>query len=295
MPTRWLSLIPAVDRLLKHFLSVKAYFLSKSNVRPYLKKFFEHELAECYLAFISNIGGDFQKCIKAMESNNATVIDAFDAMKTLRKSVQAKYDQQFYGSITLQNLNKCVNDTIVRQFRLEASTYLEKVMHYIDKNYDYESKFKFLYPMKLSVEDLCIENFANIVKQFGIKNVDIDLLFEELIELKQFVENNPQNHDLELAQSWMNFFEKNVAPNMLKICEFVFSVPVSNAMCERVFSLMNTAWRKDRNRLLMKHLESELIIKQNCSLSCREFYDYIKSNEAKHLLSKVSTSEKYKD
>lgn len=49
VPTRWLSLVPAVERFLKHFAPVKAYFLSQEMQPAMLKKFLEDELAEAYL------------------------------------------------------------------------------------------------------------------------------------------------------------------------------------------------------------------------------------------------------
>lgn len=49
VPTRWLSLIPATERLLKHFTPVKSYFQSQERPPPLLEKFFEDELAEAYL------------------------------------------------------------------------------------------------------------------------------------------------------------------------------------------------------------------------------------------------------
>lgn len=49
VPTRWLSLVAAAERLLKNFVPVKSYFLSLESPPPILKQFFEDELAEAYL------------------------------------------------------------------------------------------------------------------------------------------------------------------------------------------------------------------------------------------------------
>ncbi len=71
-----------------------------------------------------------------------------------------------------------------------------------------------------------------------------------------------------------------------------YSNPHSNATCERIFSLMTSAWRKDRNRLMLKNLESELMIKHNFDMNCTEFQTYLK-NEGVKILNEVKSSDKY--
>ncbi|KAF0751241.1 protein FAM200B-like, partial [Aphis craccivora] len=51
------------------------------------------------------------------------------------------------------------------------------------------------------------------------------------------------------------FFEQ------LKVVEFSFVLPGSNAAVERVFSLMNSTWTNSRNKLDIKTVEATLIIK----------------------------------
>lgn len=98
---------------------------------------------------------------------------------------------------------------------------------------------------------------------------------------------------LELVKMWMLFLNTYKVPNFEKIAEYIFSLPSSNAASERIFSLMFYIWRKDRNRLAMKTVESELMIKQNFDLSCAQFYDYINSEKGEKILLKAMSSEKY--
>ncbi|GFU83166.1 nucleic-acid-binding protein from transposon X-element [Trichonephila clavipes] len=53
---------------------------------------------------------------------------------------------------------------------------------------------------------------------------------------------------------WCKFFQKEEAPNLLKIVQFVCSVPVSNAFVERIFSVMGNGWTDERNRLAVNTL-----------------------------------------
>lgn len=48
---------------------------------------------------------------------------------------------------------------------------------------------------------------------------------------------------------------------------------------------MKNAWRKERNALYFENLESELMIKENIKLSCKEFRNYLKTS-AGHVIAK---------
>ena len=85
------------------------------------------------------------------------------------------------------------------------------------------------------------------------------------------------------AVKWQTFFvscgEKHVPVNLLKIVSYVLSIPASNAFCERIFSLMNTKWRSERNRATVELVSAELqvsvIFSEKLSKSCTEFYDFV--------------------
>lgn len=65
-------------------------------------------------------------------------------------------------------------------------------------------------------------------------------------------------------------------------------------MCERVFSLMAVAWRKERSKLLIDTLEAELLIKTNMSLSCTEFEKFLRTNViGKGIVKAIVSSDKY--
>ena len=54
---------------------------------------------------------------------------------------------------------------------------------------------------------------------------------------------------------------------------------------------MNTAWRDERNRCLPDLIKSELQVKINFKLSCKEFYSKIKND--KDLLKVAQSASKY--
>lgn len=98
VPTRWLSLTPAVEGFLKNYTAIKAYFLSHDSCPPVLSQFFEHELAEAYLGFVHNIGNAISSAIKKLEeNNNLVIIDMFQIIKQLHDKLEQQKKEQFYG------------------------------------------------------------------------------------------------------------------------------------------------------------------------------------------------------
>ena len=53
------------------------------------------------------------------------------------------------------------------------------------------------------------------------------------------------------------FFRNEDEPNILKIVQNVLSIPVSNAVVEREFSVMGNIWTDERNRLEVETACSE--------------------------------------
>jgi hypothetical protein len=69
-----------------------------------------------------------------------------------------------------------------------------------------------------------------------------------------------------------NHFE---VKDVINIVEFVLCLPGNIASVERIFSLMNMSWTKEKSRLSIETMKSILIIKQNCNISCEQFYNKI--------------------
>ena len=77
---------------------------------------------------------------------------------------------------------------------------------------------------------------------------------------------------------------------MLKIVQFVCSIPVSNAFVERIFSVIGNVWTDERNLLFVNTVKRELYLLFNLGACCTEFKDTISCN--KRLLKAVSSNAK---
>ena len=90
----------------------------------------------------------------------------------------------------------------------------------------------------------------------------------------------------------MNIFSTNDSfPLLYKLVSIVFSMPVSNALVERVFSLVSAQWTKEKNSLSEKTVKSILQVKVNLEVSCGEMQQIVSKN--KELLEQILSSAKY--
>ena len=84
----------------------------------------------------------------------------------------------------------------------------------------------------------------------------------------------------------------SVTQEVLRIVQFFFVVTFHNANVERVFSLMQSQWTKERNKLSGATMKGILTLRYNFNgICCNEFFSFLKSDMA--LLKSIRSSEKY--
>lgn len=142
VPTRWLSLWPAVKRLHDSWAAIESYFLSLGeNQCPkalwqLIKKDQEGEgqplQLQVYLAFLKNVLKMFHEVVLQLEGQDGTVCELYDIMFTLKTKLQQRETDSFFGmeaSEPLQQFPDREAATIEKDlsnFYNAALTYLEK-------------------------------------------------------------------------------------------------------------------------------------------------------------------------
>ena len=79
---------------------------------------------------------------------------------------------------------------------------------------------------------------------------------------------------------------------ILRTVQFLFAVTSHNTNVERIFSLMQSQWTKERNKLSVATMKAILTLQYNFKdKCCSDFFSFLKSRKA--LLEKIRSSKKY--
>ncbi|CAI6376218.1 unnamed protein product [Macrosiphum euphorbiae] len=213
-------------------------------------------------------------------------------MLSLRSQILNRKNDNFFGiavTTRLPNLTSKENDA----FKSDALHTYKRALEYLEKWFDYEnSPFKMFSCLKLS-ELPKLTDLLDLAKLIKV-HVNGDELYEELNLIKLLPNDILNNTEFTSSEKWVKFFQSSTAQlkNIKQIVQYVFSVPCSNAFVERVFSHMNSLWTDERNRLGIDTVKAELVIRNNITYNCSEFFDQIQNE--KHLLNAVKNAAKYK-
>ena len=123
-----------------------------------------------------------------------------------------------------------------------------------------------------------------------------DLFYEVALNQKNFgtIQSTKLFTECKTTSSKWHFILKSFnlkCVNVFKIVSFVLSIPGTSAYCERIFSVMSSKWRSERNRCSTKPMKSELLIYFNLEDTFREFWEKMKRDP--QLLKSVKSQKKY--
>lgn len=313
--TRWLSLLPAVDRLIYCWPAVKMYFLKKgkNKCQKGLWEFISYGisddievdendeckvegLSEVYLYFLHNIMQEFHSAILCLESDSCTILDLHDVMTRLMNSLKCRLNDKFYGSKVGTVLNKISSDE-QKMFTSEADEFLKTAISYLEKRYDFGDnslfkKISFLSLKKPLFTWIELQQLPHILEIS--EAIDNDKLYSDFCCLREVYDQLP--HDLSNDKIWSYFFtkiNKNDLENLRMLISYIFSIPISNAFCERVFSILNNLYTKERNRMSFDLIKAEILIRINLEKSCKDFQNFLQTVDGLELAKSVSGNTKY--
>ncbi|KAL6490069.1 hypothetical protein MHYP_G00004140 [Metynnis hypsauchen] len=249
VPTRWLSLWPAVQRLHDSWAAIKSYFLS--------------------------LGED--QCPKAL----------WQLLKTDQDGEGQPLELQAYLAF-LNNILKIFHDVVLLLEGQDVTVYGTQLpgFNFTDNNYQ---KNVTCLALKSSFTFSQLSDAVKVLQIGGI--LDMDELCEEycvtLPRQQEIVERKAP-----VVEKWAILLKSTKTPNLTAVASFLFSIPITNASVERVFSLMTAAWTDQKNCCSVELIKSEIQVKTNFEYSCKEFYSFALKQKA--LLEAARSSKKYK-
>ena len=101
--TCWLSLFPAVERLLQMYSALQSYILSIDQPPAIISKFFNNEFSEAYLYFCHSLMSIFDPKIRTIEREDNCVVDVKKTLESTINILQCRLTHKFI-SIKLQDI-----------------------------------------------------------------------------------------------------------------------------------------------------------------------------------------------
>ncbi|XP_078512407.1 uncharacterized protein LOC144772105 [Lissotriton helveticus] len=302
VPTRWLTLFPAIARLLKCWEALKSYFLSLGPEKTprAIWDFLGLESGEAtmsqgevYLFFVHDILVIFNTCILQLEKDELSAPEVPGIFTILRNNLKDRVENLFFG-FQVHSYLVSHDSELSASMKGDFLKFLERSLKYLEKWFDF-SESHYL----AAIEPCCLREpltFQQLCKAADAvrltQHLELQHLFNEysvIVPAMRAVAGT----DLPCVQKWLNVLSKLPCdvPNIKKIISFILSLPGSNAPTERIFSQLKFTWTDTRNRCDVDLVKAELQIQANMKHSCADFYQLALKN--KELLKCASSEKKY--
>jgi hypothetical protein len=296
VPTRWLTLYKAIDRLITNLEPIKLYFcgVDLGDCPLVISEFIWEEssnnkmsLSELFLHFSHQFMKIFYDTILLLEKTSTNSTHLYHIMDQLRGKLKNRIENNFFGSICNENIHSLSSEN-KKTFKKAALSCYKRTIEYLEKWFNYDNSIFKLFSCLNLDDKIKYDKVIQIVKLLNI-DVNNDILFDECSLFNEVYSHLNNDDKKDNAQILCKILQSNEMPNLTKIIETVLSIPIGNDFVERVFSLMQSIWTDDRNKMRVNLVKSEICTIVNFSMTCSEFSDHIRKNKE---LIKAAKSEK---
>lgn len=288
---RFLSLEPAIRRVLEMFEVLKIYFANEKKYADSIKVFLNDPMSKFWICFALNQLENFNNTIKAMEKSSVCSFETASELKLMKSKIHNRKMLKYIpheAKKEFELLNK--NSQILAEKKIdEFYDTIETYLTSWETSFDGSDKFDWMMINKVPEWNAVEKSLVFAVKRFGQDLRDLincDLLFDEFGLIKKYVEQNFEEWSSKKERTesiWLKIFsnfrdQKIVLENLEKLVQFGFCLPGTSTENERIFSLMNNIWTDARHNMKHETLSSILSIQYNSKLECTQFYEKIKSD-----------------
>ena len=292
-PTRWLTLDAVLEHMIELWEPLQVHFLSLKRTPRILKTFFKSEMSLVIVTFLHSALQLFKKPILLLQKTNTIFPELAEITDSFRCKILQRQSSEFFGAFTA-DLLKTIDEENANLLKSRFQEFYTIMLEYISKWYRLEKHPRCIKWTLLRVQMIEYEEVKELVKQVDPQMAIKDELFDEVSALNDLFKNIPHGefYKNEAETKWMKILDGNDSfPLLYKLVSIVFSLPVSNAFVERVFSLVLDQWIDERNKLREKTVKSLLQVQVNLNYSCYQMHGVISKN--KQLMEKIVSGGKY--
>ena len=237
--TRWLALLPAIERVLKMFYPLKSYnFLSQDKV--ILQNFFADSCSELWLKFVHHQASIFHDTILKLEGDHLNFTEVGVIIIDLKVKFENRLRESYVPLLLKNDLKVLVNDGQINKNYLmgHLRNFYKNVIGYLNKYSEQYLNFSKLNWTQLNnclqlseVEESILYFMENVND-----NLKENVLFDEISFVSKYVAENLArwvNEKTKTDKKWVEVFKQfseNGKP--LKNCEllvgFVLCIPGTN-------------------------------------------------------------------
>ncbi|XP_067133484.1 uncharacterized protein [Centruroides vittatus] len=283
--TRWLYLLPVINRLLFVFDVLKSHFLSSTDPPNFLFKFFNNNLSEAYLLLVHSLMTVFYNNIQKMENFDISLIESINIISEIVNLLQERLNNNFMpmkiesilNSLRVSGLGSNVED-----FLKEVNVLYKKTINYLESCLEPLKHFRMFSWMCFKDEIKWNEITPSLQYLEGIEiSIKDSEFFNQFCALKQFINNLSEEESKEnIQKKWTKYFNacssQEQYSELLKIAQFVFAIPNHNAIVERINDMIDEQWTQETNNLSQETIKDIILTRYNFhDMNCKEFYDWI--------------------
>ncbi|CAK1585546.1 unnamed protein product [Parnassius mnemosyne] len=288
--TRWLSIEPAVCRILEQWEELKLHFsFAMGNDNCYTAdlsyRMYCDDSNQLYMLYLKQTLKDVQIALKAFEGEDNDPTKLLDTLVFLMQSLGKNIVFPTFDLLTTPVPNECMYANphlgyTFEQKMLESSLSQENKSYLKKRCIDFSLKLikqiqqrlpsnvTILKKMSmLNVEETLKVNktnaLADVAKELGFSNEFIDGMLQEWHNINFIKWNNTTN----TVRFWIKVLQyknavgENPFSLISQLAITILILPHSNAEVERVFSSMNIIKTKQRNRLSLKTINALILLR----------------------------------
>ncbi|XP_064415152.1 uncharacterized protein LOC102356899 [Latimeria chalumnae] len=306
VPARWLSLLPAINRLLSTWRAVKCYFvlLGPEECPRTLWNLFTvsengeeddefYSTVEIHPYFLQNFLKVFNAAVLSLENASTTACELYVIMDGVQMKLCQRKSDQFFGSKVQHALDEMMNSE-AKNLRQDFTNLMKLPSNIWRSDFNFPlmatcTRFSAWLPKVIWSTKVFLKLWQQHISRTPSIRTSCMTSSAALNKLSRSWRKRRNLSDI-----WSEVFKKGGAAdftNMKKLISLVLSIPVSNAYTERVFSLMGGRWTDVRNRYAVDLVKCETQVKMNFNMSCKDFYHFVLGN--KDIIQNAKSSNKY--